>query len=121
MARILIVDDEPDIVNLLERILLARGHKVTKARDGAEALARASSDPPDLVLIDRNLPKIDGNEVCKRLRTDDATRRVPVVMMSGSYIPIEEVGGAHAPDAYVVRPFLREILIANVERLLARA
>jgi DNA-binding response OmpR family regulator len=120
MARILIVDDEPDIVNLLERILIGRGHRVTKARDGAEALQRAATDPPDLVLIDRNLPKIDGNEVCKRLRADDATRRIPVVMMSGSYIPIEEVGGANAPDAYVVRPFLREILIANVERLLAR-
>jgi CheY-like chemotaxis protein len=119
MARILIVDDEPDIVRLLDRILGGRGHKVMTARDGAEALRRAAADPPDLVLIDRNLPKIDGNEVCRRLRSDEATRRIPVVMMSSGYIPIEDVGGPHAPDAFVVRPFLRELLISNVERLLA--
>jgi DNA-binding response OmpR family regulator len=121
MARILIVDDEADVVLLLERILRGRGHDVSQARDGAEALQRAAADPPDLVLIDRNLPKIDGSEVCRRLRADDATRRIPVVMMASGYIPIEEVGGPNAPDAYIVRPFLREILVANVERLLSRA
>jgi len=119
MAKILIVDDEPDIIRLLDRILAGRGHKVSKARDGAEALEVAAEIRPDLVVMDRNLPKIDGNEVCRRLRTDAATRRIPIVMMSSSYIPIDEVSAPHAPDAFIVRPFLRELLIANVERLLA--
>ena len=119
MATILIVDDEPDIVRLLERILAGRGHRVVKARDGVEALDAAAAVPPDLVVLDRNLPKIDGIEVVRRLRAGGP--RIPVVMMSSSYIPIEEVSAPNAPDAYVVRPFLREVLIANVERLLASA
>jgi CheY-like chemotaxis protein len=119
MARILIVDDEIDIVRLLQKLLGGRGHQGGTARDGAEALRRAASDPPDLILVDRNLPKIDGNEVCRRLRADPATARVPVVMMTSSYIAIEDVVGPQAPDAFVVRPFLREVLISNVERLLA--
>jgi CheY-like chemotaxis protein len=119
MARILIVDDEPDIVRMLHKLLQGRGHTVSTARDGAEALRRAAAEPPDLMLVDRNLPKIDGNEVCRRLRADPATQKVPVVMMTSSYIAIEDVVGPLAPDAYVVRPFLREVLIANVDRLLA--
>jgi CheY-like chemotaxis protein len=119
VAKILIVDDEPDIVRLLDRLLAGRGHRVLKARDGVEALDVAAADPPDLVVLDRNLPKIDGIEVVRRLRAGGA--RIPVVMMSSSYIPIEELAAPHAPDAYVVRPFLREVLIANVERLLATA
>jgi DNA-binding response OmpR family regulator len=121
MAKILIVDDEPDIVRLLERILAGRGHKIVKARDGAEALELAAESAPDLVVLDRNLPKIDGHEVCRRLRAEPATRAVPVVMMSSQYVAIEDVVGPAAPDAYVVRPFLREVLVANVERLLANA
>ena len=117
MARILIVDDELDITNLVEKILKARGHYTEVARDGAQALARAAADPPDLMLVDRNLPKIDGNEVCRRLRASDRTRRIPIVMMTSREIPFEDVGPP-GPDAWVMRPFLREVLIANVERLL---
>ena len=123
MARILVVDDEPDIVRVVVKIMEARGHTVTTAKDGAEAIDRVKADPPDVVILDLNLPKIDGYEVCKRIKTDPATRHVPVVMMTAAYVSVEDArtGSAAGADEYVVKPFLREVLVHNVERLIKPA
>ena len=124
MARILVVDDEPDIVRVVVKIMEARGHQVTTARDGIEALDRVTLDPPDLVILDLNLPRIDGYEVCKRLKTDARTSHIPIVMMTAAYVSVEDAreGQRVGADEYVIKPFLREVLIHNVERLLeARA
>jgi CheY-like chemotaxis protein len=120
MARVLVIDDEPDVVRLINKVLSGRGHVVQIARDGASALARVKHEPPDVILLDSDLPKIDGAEVCRRLKTDAATRAIPIVMMTSAYIDIYDVDAEGGPDAFVVRPFVREVLAHVVERALFR-
>jgi two-component system alkaline phosphatase synthesis response regulator PhoP len=117
MARILVIDDEHDIVRVIVKILGARGHDVDTGRDGVEALARVEADPPDVLIVDANLPGLDGVELVRRLKANPATRHVPVVLMSAAYLSL---GDGPAADEYVVKPFVGEVLIANVERLLGR-
>jgi two-component system alkaline phosphatase synthesis response regulator PhoP len=120
MARVLVIDDEPDVVRLIVKVLSGRGHVVQVARDGASALARVKHEPPDVILLDSDLPKIDGAEVCRRIKGDDNTTDIPVVMMTSSYIDIYDVGAEGGPEAFVVRPFAREVLANVVERVLFR-
>lgn len=118
MARILVIDDEPDVVRLIVKILSARGHLVGIARDGASALVSATREPPDVIVLDSDLPKIDGAEVCRKLKTDQATSAIPIVMMTSTYIDIDDVCAECGPDAFVVRPFVHEVLANAVERAL---
>ena len=120
MARVLVIDDEPDVVRLVVKVLSGRGHVVQIARDGASALVRVKHEPPDVVLVDSDLPKIDGAEVCRRIKADAATQKIPIVMMTGSYVDLYDVGAPSGPDVYVVRPFVREVLANAVERVLFR-
>lgn len=120
MARVLVIDDEPDVVRLILKVLSGRGHVVQTARDGASALSRVHAEPPDAILLDSDLPKIDGAEVCRRIKTDPATRRIPVVMLTSSYIDIYDVSSDDGPDAFVVRPFARDVLANAVDRALMR-
>jgi CheY-like chemotaxis protein len=119
MARVLVIDDEPNVVRLIVKVLSGRGHVVLTARDGASALIRVSVEPPDVILIDSDLPKINGAEVCRRIKAAAATRKIPVVMMTSAYIDIHDVGLANGPDAFVVRPFVRDMLANAIERALA--
>ena len=118
MARVLVIDDEQDVVRLIVKVLTGRGHVVQTARDGASALARVEAEPPDVILCDSDLPKIDGAEVCRRIKLDPATRAIPIVMMTSSYIDIYDVGAEGGPEAFVVRPFVREVLANVVELVL---
>jgi DNA-binding response OmpR family regulator len=122
MANILVVDDEPDIVRFVVKILSDRGHNVTTAVAGPQALQSALDTPPDAIVLDLNLPEMDGLEVCRRLKQTEATRSVPVVMMTGAPLSVEEARHATdtGADEYVMKPFLREVLVHNVERLLDR-
>ncbi|HWO18761.1 MAG TPA: response regulator [Kofleriaceae bacterium] len=120
MARVLVIDDEPDVVRLVVKVLSGRGHVVAVARDGATALTRVEHEPPDVVLVDSDLPKIDGAEVCRRIKARPATQRIPVLMMTPSYIDLYDVGAEGGPDAFIVRPFVREVLANAVERVLYR-
>ena len=120
MARVLVIDDEPDVVRLILKVLSGRGHIVQTARDGASALALVKQDPPDVILLDSDLPKIDGAEVCRRIKTDETTEKIPVVMMTSSYIDIYDVGAEGGPDAFVIRPFAREVLANAIDRILYR-
>jgi CheY-like chemotaxis protein len=120
MARVLVIDDEPDLVRLVVKVLSGRGHVVQVARDGATALARVTHEPPDVVLVDSDLPKINGAEVCRRIKADAATARIPILMMTPSYIDLYDVGAEGGPDAFIVRPFVREVLANAVERVLYR-
>jgi len=103
---ILVVDDNEDTRGLL-RAMLARGaHRIVEAEDGEEALALIGRAPPDLIVLDVNLPGIDGPEVCRRVKTGAATRAVPVVMLTAA---IEEEDRrrclAAGADAYLTKPF----------------
>ena len=120
MAHILVVDDEPEIVKLVSKLLEGRGHTVTIARDGQEALDAVAAEKPDVLIIDLNLPKIDGMEVTRRLKGDPATARLPIVMMTATLPTVEEADRRLGPgaDEYVVKPFLRGVLVQNVERLI---
>lgn len=118
MARILVVDDELDVVRMVARTLEARGHTVEVARDGEAALTLIAREVPELLVIDANLPRLDGAEVCRRLRADPATAALPIVMMCSAYVSLTDAQAVHGPDELVMKPFVRETLIRNVERLL---
>lgn len=122
MAKILVVDDEPDIVRVVVKIMEACGHDVYTAIDGPSALEAVAKQPPDAIILDLNLPKMDGFEVCKRLKQSDETRHIPIVMMTAAYVRVEDAerGSEVGADEYVTKPFLREVLVHNVERLLQK-
>ncbi len=119
---LLVVDDEPEINKLVARIFEKRGYRVNTAGDGAEALASVERDRPDLVILDLNLPKIDGWEVCRRLKGDPATRAIPIIMLTAAHANVDdaEIGLGLGADEYVAKPFVRAVLLHNVERLLGR-
>jgi len=121
MAHILVVDDEPEIVKMVGRLMEANGHRVTTARDGQEALEAVERERPDLLIIDLHLPKLDGFEVTKQLRSQPSTKDMPIVMMTAAFPTVADAdrGLTVGADEYVVKPFLREVLLHNVERLLA--
>ena len=123
MPHILVVDDEPEIVKMVGRILEGRGHRVSTARDGQEALDAVERERPDLLIIDLNLPKLDGWEVTRRLRAGATPKDLPIVMMTAAFPTVADAdrGLTVGADEYVVKPFLREVLLHNVERLLAKA
>ena len=120
MAKILVVDDEEDIARVVVKIMESRGHTVTTAADGPEALDKVAQELPDVVILDLNLPKMDGFEVCKQIKSGATTSHIPVVMMTAAYVRVEDAehGTALGADEYVIKPFLREVLVHNVERLI---
>ncbi len=119
---LLVVDDEPEISKLVARIFEKRGYRVNVAGDGAEALASVEKDRPDLLILDLNLPKIDGWEVCRRLKSDPATRAIPIIMLTAAHANVDdaEIGLGLGADEYVAKPFVKAVLLHNVERLLGR-
>jgi CheY-like chemotaxis protein len=122
VARILVVDDEQDLVRVVVKIMEGRGHRVTTAKDGLDALTQVADELPDAIILDAQIPKIDGQEVCHRLKRDPRTRGVPIVMMTSSYVGIDDAHSsiALACEAFVVKPFQGELLSEAVERLLPR-
>jgi len=117
-VRILIVDDEPNIVVSLEFLMRQKGYETQVARDGDEALAGVESFRPDLVLLDVNMPRRDGFEVCQKLRADGWTE-LKIVMLTAKGRDIEiEKGLALGADAYVSKPFSTRELVARVADLL---
>ncbi len=122
MATILVVDDDEDILTFVSKLMTSRGHEIVVAKDGEAALTLAKSEFVDVVILDINLPKINGFEVCKELKTNAATKNIPVIMMTAAYISVEEAEkGTHVgADEYVSKPFLSEVMIHNVERLLQK-
>src|SRR3954447_16029327 len=119
MARILVIEDEPDIQQILEYNLREKGHKVFIAGKGEEGLRIAREKRPDLVLLDLMLPDIPGTEVCKTLKSDAATRNAQVVMLTAKGEEIDRVVGFElGADDYVVKPFSVRELVLRVGAIL---
>ena len=120
--RILVVDDEPDILEIVEYNLREAGYVVATARDGASALAAVKRQTPDLILLDVMLPDISGMEICKRLRRDPETSAIPILMVTAKGQEIDRVVGFEiGADDYVVKPFSPRELILRVGAVLRRA
>lgn len=119
--RILVVDDEPDAVELLEHNLRSQGYAVSTAADGFEALQKAATTIPDLIILDLMMPEMDGLEVCKRLRGNPNTARVNILMLTAKTTEIDRVLGFElGADDYVVKPFSLRELMLRVKSLLGR-
>ena len=119
--RVLIVDDEPNIVLSLQFLLSREGYEIDIARDGESALEIAARNPPDLVVLDLMLPGLDGYEVCRRLRAAPATAAAKIVVVTARAREAERVRGLEeGADAYVTKPFSTRQLIATVGRFLGR-
>lgn len=121
-TRILVVDDEPDLVELVAYNLRQAGYQVITARDGASAVAEARRTKPDLVVLDVMLPDLSGVEVCKRLRRDPVTENIPVLMLTARAEEIDRVVGFEVgADDYVVKPFSPRELVLRVNAVLRRS
>ena len=119
-SRILIADDEPNIVISLEYLMRREGHEVSVARDGDEALEMIRREPPDLVLLDAMMPGKTGFEVCQAVRGDDSLAEVKIVMLTAKGRETDMAKGkALGVDAYIVKPFSTRELAEKVRSMLA--
>jgi DNA-binding response OmpR family regulator len=122
LARILVVDDEPDIRLVLEARLQTAGFAVETADDGLQALSRIRSNPPDLVVLDLMLPGIDGFGVCAMVKRDQRFNRLPIIMLTARSQPNDRsTGEAMGADAYMTKPFRADELLAKIRELLNAA
>jgi DNA-binding response OmpR family regulator len=120
--KVLIVDDEPNIVMPLEFLMRRQGHEVRVAADGDEALEAVAAFAPDLVLLDVMLPGRSGYDVCQTLRERPEWRHIKVVMLTAKGRDVEVAKGrAVGADAYITKPFSSRELVEQVERLLAES
>ena len=121
MARILVIEDEKDIQDVLEYNLRQAGHKVHLASTGQDGLKLAREKKPDLVLLDLMLPDISGTEVCKALKQDSLTRDVQVLILTAKGEEIDRVVGFEiGADDYVVKPFSVRELVLRIQAILRR-
>jgi DNA-binding response OmpR family regulator len=118
-ARVLVIDDEPDIRKLVAHLLSRAGHEVSEAENGRAGLRAFHASPPDLVLLDVSMPEMDGWQTLERIRD---LSDVPVLMLTARGTELERVRGLQAgADDYVVKPFGRQELLARVQAILRRA
>ncbi len=120
-TRVLVVDDEPDLLELVSYNLSKAGYEVACAHSGEEALAHIQTHPPDLVLLDVLLPGLDGLEICKALRRNPNTAATPIVMLTARGEDADVVAGLElGADDYLTKPFSPRILLARMKAVLRR-
>ena len=119
--RVMVIEDEADILEVIEYNLIREGFQVTTSRDGEGGLQRVRDDRPDLVLLDLMLPGLDGIEICRRLREDPVTRTIPVIMVTAKGEESDIVLGLEiGADDYIAKPFSPKELVARVKAVLRR-
>ncbi|WP_416885477.1 response regulator transcription factor [Marinospirillum sp.] len=117
--KVLVVDDEPNILLSLEFLMQQAGFDVATAEDGETALSQISQQTPDLILLDISLPGISGFEVLEKLRRQPAYQRLPIVMLTAHGREVErEKGLALGADDYITKPFSTQLLVEKVKQLL---
>jgi len=120
-TKILVVDDEPDALEVLGFKLREAGYTPIFAKDGTRAIAIARDERPDLIVLDLMLPEVDGLEVCKMLRRDPATAAIPIVMVTAKAAEIDRILGLElGADDYITKPFSPRELVLRVKKLLQR-
>jgi two-component system response regulator RpaA len=118
MKRILLVDDDPDLLQMLSASIRAAGYSVLLANTGAEALAQAKTQP-DLIILDLVLPEVDGFTVCQTLRRDKSTAAIPIMMLTGLTSQLNRFAGLECgANDYVTKPITPDELIARVRQFL---
>ena len=119
--KILIVEDDPDISELIHFNLEKAGYQTVRAEDGEQALRLAQKHPPDLILLDLLLPGLNGLEVCRRLKRDPATQHIPIMMVTAKGEEMDRVVGLElGAEDYVVKPFSIREIILRIQKLLDR-
>jgi two-component system phosphate regulon response regulator PhoB len=119
--KILVVEDEADVLDLLLINLRAAGFTVVAVEDGAQALVKARSESPSLIILDLMLPKMSGLEICKVLKSEAATRNIPVIMLTAKAEEVDKIVGLElGADDYVTKPFSPRELILRINRSLRR-
>ena len=120
-VKILVVDDEPNVLRMVSYALEVEGYEVIVATNGVEALSKVQTEAPDLIILDDMLPQMSGVEVCEQLRKQQETIDLPVIMLSAKTQVSDKVRGLEAgADEYISKPIAREELIARVKALLVR-
>jgi len=118
--RILVVDDEEDIVALVRMRLEAGGYEVLVASDGQQALDTAKKEMPNLIILDLMLPKIDGYKVCRMLKFDERYKKIPIILFTArSQSSDKDLGMEVGADVYLTKPFDPKVLLDSIKRLLS--
>ena len=121
--RVVYIEDDQEMIDLVMLILTRRGFKVEGAHGGRNGLDIIHKDPPDLILLDLMMPGMDGWEVYQQLKSNDDTKNIPVIIVTAKAQPIDRVLGLHIArvDDYIAKPFRPQELIDSVDRVLAQA
>ena len=120
-GKILVVDDEIYIVHILDFSLGIEGYEVMTALDGEQALAKVEQDKPDLIVLDIMMPKLDGYETCKALKSNPATKDIPVILLSAKGRNVDQkVGFEVGADDYITKPFSPRKLVERINAILGQ-
>ncbi len=120
--KILIVDDDPDSLKLIELMLQRRGYTVVSAQSGNQALEDVKTEKPDLIILDVMMPGMDGHQVCRKLRANAQTTHLPVIMFTAKSLVGDKVAGFQAgADDYLTKPIHPVELVSHVQALLQRS
>ena len=116
--KILVVDDEEQIVHILVQALSRHGFEVITAADGRQGLVKVRNEHPDLVILDLRMPEMDGWRACHKIKKDSDTAKTPVIILSGLMSDVDEVTHQELGDTYVSKPFELDALVQKVRQLL---
>jgi DNA-binding response OmpR family regulator len=120
--RVVCIEDEPEMIDLMRLILSRKGYQVIGAMGGREGLEAVQKEKPDVVLLDLMMPDMDGWEVYQKMKANEATKNIPVIVVTAKAQSIDKVLGLHIAkvDDYITKPFGPQDLIDSVEKVLAR-
>ena len=120
-GKILVVDDEIYIVHILDFSLGMEGYEVVTALDGEQALEKVKTEKPDLIVLDIMMPKLDGYEVCKSIKSNAATQNIPVILLSAKGRNVDQkMGFDVGADDYITKPFSPRKLVERINQLLGQ-
>jgi DNA-binding response OmpR family regulator len=120
--KLLIVEDEKDLVEMVKFRLEASGYEATTAYDGQEGLDKAHKEKPDLIILDIMLPKLDGYKVCRLLKFDEKYKNIPIIMFTARAQESDKKTGEDVgADAYITKPFDSQVLLSKIEELLKKS